>query len=193
MGGPAPCTAATTRLWINFSRKKMIVRGLVRLPRLRLLAPSVVPAPGSRWNSCGDQKNYSSGDHGGKGGRGNQKPFWGSSAVALGLGAALFLHHSKERNVVAEESNTKTPVVLGERKEGLPEFTMEEVGKNSSREEGTDRVWVTFKDGVYDITDFIDLHPGSTKLLIAAEVWSKAVDSSFNVQPESFVNIWNLR
>ena len=106
----------------------MIVRGLVRLPRLRLLAPSVVPAPGSRWNSCGDQKNYSSGDHGGKGGRGNQKPFWGSSAVALGLGAALFLHHSKERNVVAEESNTKTPVVLGERKEGLPEFTMEEVG-----------------------------------------------------------------
>jgi len=25
------------------------------------------------------------------------------------------------------------------------------------------------------------------------EVWSKAVDSSFNVQPESFLNIWNLR
>ena len=27
---------------------------------------------------------------------------------------------------------------------------------------------MTFKDGVYDITDFIDLHPGSTKLLMAA-------------------------
>ena len=26
-----------------------------------------------------------------------------------------------------------------------------------------------------------------------AEVWSKAVDSSYNVQPESFSNIWNLR
>ena len=25
------------------------------------------------------------------------------------------------------------------------------------------------------------------------EVWSKAVDSSNNVQPESFANIWNLR
>ena len=25
------------------------------------------------------------------------------------------------------------------------------------------------------------------------EVWSKAVDSSYNVQPESFQNIWNLR
>ena len=42
------------------------------------------------------------------------------------------------------------------------------VGRNSSRDEGTGRVWVTFKDGVYDITDFIPLHPGSTKLLMAA-------------------------
>ena len=25
------------------------------------------------------------------------------------------------------------------------------------------------------------------------QVWSKAVDSEFNVQPESFKNIWNLR
>ena len=25
------------------------------------------------------------------------------------------------------------------------------------------------------------------------QVWSKAVDSSYNVQPETFKNIWNLR
>ena len=25
------------------------------------------------------------------------------------------------------------------------------------------------------------------------EIWAKAVDSSYNVQPESFKNIWNLR
>lgn len=25
------------------------------------------------------------------------------------------------------------------------------------------------------------------------ELWAKAVDSSYNVQPESFKNIWNLR
>lgn len=25
------------------------------------------------------------------------------------------------------------------------------------------------------------------------QIWSKAVDSSYNVQPESFENIWNLR
>lgn len=27
----------------------------------------------------------------------------------------------------------------------------------------------------------------------AVEIWSKAVDSNYNVQPESFENIWNLR
>ncbi|CAG2058262.1 unnamed protein product, partial [Timema podura] len=25
------------------------------------------------------------------------------------------------------------------------------------------------------------------------EVWAKAIDSSYNTQPESFRNIWNLR
>lgn len=25
------------------------------------------------------------------------------------------------------------------------------------------------------------------------EIWAKAIDSSYNVQPESFKNIWNLR
>lgn len=25
------------------------------------------------------------------------------------------------------------------------------------------------------------------------EIWAKAVDSSYNVQPEEFKNIWNLR
>ena len=103
----------------------MIVRGLVRLPRLRLLAPSAVPATSIRWNSCG--KSYNGERQGG--GRDNRTPFWGSTAVALGLGAVL-LHHSQKGMLVAEEeSNEKTAgVVLGERKEGLPEFSMEEVG-----------------------------------------------------------------
>merc|ERR1712013_746323 len=37
------------------------------------------------------------------------------------------------------------------------------------------------------------LWEGRVKVGESGEVWSKAVDSSFNVQPESFVNIWNLR
>ena len=103
----------------------MIVRGLVRLPRLRLLAPLAVPATGIRWNSCG--KSYD-GERQEGGGRDNRSPFWGSTAVALGLGAVLLQHTHNGKLVAEEESNGKTTGVLGERKEGLPEFTMEEVG-----------------------------------------------------------------
>jgi len=42
---------------------------------------------------------------------------------------------------------------------------MSEVSKHDSVE---NRVWVTFRNGVYDITDFIPLHPGANKLLMAA-------------------------
>ena len=100
---------------------------------MSLLAPSALPATGGRrWSSCGKS---SDGDHGwgdGQqgGGRDNRSPFWGSTAVALGLGAVL-LHQSQKKMLVAEESNAKTTVVLGERKEGLPEFSMEEVGWSS--------------------------------------------------------------
>ena len=32
----------------------------------------------------------------------------------------------------------------------------------------TDKVWVTYKNGVYDITDFIPKHPGAKNILMAA-------------------------
>ena len=91
---------------------------------MRLLAPSAVAATGIRWNSCG--KSYDGERQ--SGGRDNRSPFWASTAVALGLGAVL-LHHSQNGKLVAEEeSNEKATSVLGQRKEGLPEFSMEEVG-----------------------------------------------------------------
>ncbi len=40
---------------------------------------------------------------------------------------------------------------------GRPVYTREEVAKHRTPQ---DRVWVTFKDGVYDITDFVEMHPG---------------------------------
>lgn len=29
------------------------------------------------------------------------------------------------------------------------------------------RLWVTYKNGVYDITDFVAMHPGGDKILLA--------------------------
>ena len=44
-------------------------------------------------------------------------------------------------------------------------FTAEEVSEHSSMAEG---VWVTFGDGVYDVTDFVKHHPGGHHILAAA-------------------------
>lgn len=47
----------------------------------------------------------------------------------------------------------------------LPVFTQEEVTSHRSLEDG---VWVTYKGGVYDITEFVAVHPGGDKILLAA-------------------------
>lgn len=45
-------------------------------------------------------------------------------------------------------------------------YTKEEVAKHKTPES---RIWVTYKDGVYDITDFVALHPGGAqKIMLAA-------------------------
>lgn len=53
----------------------------------------------------------------------------------------------------------------------MPTFSRADVAKHKTAETG---IWVTFKDGVYDVTDFVDKHPGGNKILLAA---GGAVDS----------------
>jgi sulfite oxidase len=49
---------------------------------------------------------------------------------------------------------------------GLPEYDREEVARHRSKE---DRVWVTYKDGVYDVTEWLDQHPGgAARVMLAA-------------------------
>lgn len=49
---------------------------------------------------------------------------------------------------------------------GLPEFDRSEVAKHKNKES---RVWVTYKDGVYDVTEWVDQHPGgAARLMLAA-------------------------
>ncbi|XP_052425254.1 sulfite oxidase, mitochondrial isoform X2 [Carassius gibelio] len=47
----------------------------------------------------------------------------------------------------------------------LPVYSLEEVTKHCSLDTG---VWVTYKGGVYDITEFVAIHPGGDKILLAA-------------------------
>lgn len=53
----------------------------------------------------------------------------------------------------------------GSYRQGLPEYTREEVGRHKTYQ---DRIWITYKRGVYDVTSFLERHPGGKKLLLAA-------------------------
>ncbi|KAI8915618.1 Oxidoreductase, molybdopterin-binding domain-containing protein [Gorgonomyces haynaldii] len=46
-----------------------------------------------------------------------------------------------------------------------PVFTRGEVSKHNSKDKG---IWVTYQNAVYDITSFVDIHPGGEKILLAA-------------------------
>uniref|UniRef100_A0A3B5MXS4 Sulfite oxidase n=2 Tax=Xiphophorus couchianus TaxID=32473 RepID=A0A3B5MXS4_9TELE len=52
-----------------------------------------------------------------------------------------------------------------EKRSSLPVFSHDEISKHRSLEDG---VWVTYKGGVYDITEFVPMHPGGNKILLAA-------------------------
>ena len=75
-------------------------------------------------------------------------------------------HREKMQGVLAEHDDlTDVTNPAGERLENLPEDKMSEVVQHDTVER---RIWVTFRHGVYDITDFLPLHPGAEKLMLAA-------------------------
>lgn len=47
----------------------------------------------------------------------------------------------------------------------LPTFTKQEVSKHRTKDSG---IWVTYKDGVYDVTQWADIHPGGAQRLMLA-------------------------
>ncbi|XP_050293036.1 sulfite oxidase-like [Anthonomus grandis grandis] len=56
-------------------------------------------------------------------------------------------------------------VIAGNFRPELPCYSMKEVSEHSTKES---KIWVVFKEGVYDITDFVEQHPGGEQILIAA-------------------------
>ncbi|XP_059186046.1 sulfite oxidase, mitochondrial [Centropristis striata] len=125
---------------------------LTRFGPLNTHSHRVAPAAARLWSSSSseDQKSY----HG---------PSWRHALAGLlaGTGAVLaygLCHHKAERD--------DTPTVQTiEKTSALPIFSQEEVNTHRSLEDG---VWVTYKGGVYDITEFVAMHPGGDKILLAA-------------------------
>eukprot|EP01114_Cavostelium_apophysatum_P016568 TRINITY_DN4743_c0_g1_i1.p1 TRINITY_DN4743_c0_g1~~TRINITY_DN4743_c0_g1_i1.p1 ORF type:complete len:587 (+),score=108.53 TRINITY_DN4743_c0_g1_i1:53-1813(+) len=82
-----------------------------------------------------------------------------STFTALGAAAIGYAYLNwNNQNVVLAESDHD---VSGK---SLPEFTRTEVAKHKTKETG---IWVTYKGGVYDITEFVANHPGGEKIFLA--------------------------
>ena len=95
-----------------------------------------------------------------------------AGGIGLGGGSYYLYRHFFRTTTLSSWSvdcNEQHGVKAGEVVPGLPEYTLAEIKKRSGGEEGGGRVWVTYGHGVYDITDFLSLHPGGAeKISLAA-------------------------
>ncbi|VDK51439.1 unnamed protein product, partial [Anisakis simplex] len=83
--------------------------------------------------------------------------------------AALYLKYKHAQTAFCESVNenetTKDDVYKVPKRTDLPTYRLEEVKKHGKDAE---QIWVTYQTGVYDITDFVEGHPGGDKILMAA-------------------------
>lgn len=88
----------------------------------------------------------------------------GIGAGVLGVGALLFAPRSfaedKVKQALTKADEEQEGAVFeraGLYRTDLPVYSRDDISKHNTMEA---RIWVTFKEGVYDITDFIEMHPG---------------------------------
>jgi cytochrome b involved in lipid metabolism len=96
-----------------------------------------------------------------------QKRIFTLSAGLL-LGSALALSwkwNAWECKTTPEDATTEQTTMPPPSTATLPIYTKEVIRAHSTEATG---IWVTYKDGVYDITEFVASHPGGAKILLAA-------------------------
>lgn len=89
-------------------------------------------------------------------------------AVGIFVGGVIFaryLHTTVNGEQPVKLTNDEIFESAGKRRDGLPQYRKSEV---SVHDDDTKRIWVTYKHGVYDITDFVSKHPGAKNILMAA-------------------------
>lgn len=95
--------------------------------------------------------------------------------------------------VIHKPTNNEASVFVeqpGAPREDLPTYRKEEVAQHDGKQQ--ERVWVTYRDGVYDITEFLQAHPGGQeKIGLAA---GKAVDPFWKIyrEPHQKQSTWDM-
>ncbi|XP_069509877.1 sulfite oxidase, mitochondrial [Ambystoma mexicanum] len=143
-------------------------------PVLRILQKScrsVTPASVTRisaaWGSDGTRQQST------ESGSGIGRRRWGVAVAGalLGLGGVV-AYGSRRRREIAQAESIPAQDSLSEAS-GLADstvssskiYTREDVRKHKTMSDG---VWVTYGRDVFDITEFVELHPGGSRILLAA-------------------------
>ena len=93
--------------------------------------------------------------------------------------ASCFLAYEVVNNsssITSWFSNQRFALLDGPNEDGtFKKYTREEVRQHKTKE---NRIWVTYKQDVFDVTDFVEVHPGGNRILLAA---GEAVDPFWKI------------
>ncbi|XP_076258042.1 sulfite oxidase [Rhynchophorus ferrugineus] len=88
------------------------------------------------------------------------------SYVTAGLIGCYFYVNKEQKFAYAAKLEKKNEAVIpGKFRNDLPTFSLEDIQKHNNSDA---RIWVYYKEGVYDITEFVEGHPGGEQILMAA-------------------------
>ncbi len=75
------------------------------------------------------------------------------------------MQRTKRNELLAEADAGEDKISPGVWRDDLPTYTDSDIQVHNS---AATRIWVSFGQGVYDITEFIESHPGGNKILMSA-------------------------
>ena len=75
------------------------------------------------------------------------------------------LHHLQQHHPTTTASSPHSPLIKGSPTAALPRFSKAQI--LAKREEG--RVWIVLHKKVYDVTEFLEEHPGGEELITDIE------------------------
>lgn len=102
------------------------------------------------------------------------------SSKSNSLPFCLFFTVSKNE---AESKSSTEEIIPGGRIENLKTYSLEEVAKHNDASNRD--LWVVYKEGVYDISDFVISHPGGDVICLAA---GNSIEPFWEVSFWIFVN-----
>ncbi|KAJ8735979.1 hypothetical protein PYW08_006635 [Mythimna loreyi] len=133
------------------SLKNILLRTISQKNKFISLTASAVKVSNEEQYSHGQQnKNYS------------YKRRTVATALFSSVIVGTVLAEKSDKNKKKRKTGEKT-LQAGEKRSDLPTFRAEEVGKHDNEES----FWVTYKNGVYDVTSFLPSHPGGEQIMNA--------------------------